>query len=809
MVDEIEIKNVGGFEGVASEATLLKLIAAVEKKNGAGSGSNIQDVYTKSVKSAAAGNNIFVKGIKGAAATVGSFAKELMFGGTRVTDFSSAIFGANSSITKLTSYIDRNVDTWRDLSSVGASFNNSIFDMIAASANSGMSLDQFSALVQRNSIALASFGGTATQGAKQFGDFSKNFRRGIGQQFFEMGFTIADVNDGLIGFFELQRRSTSQTLRFDKTQQASAANYILQLDKLSKITGLQRKELESAMQAQLQDAGVRSQLNRLSGTAQDNLRNTLAFLDTELQGPLADGLKDLMDGVAQTDIGKALQSQLPGIGEFAQKMFAGGASMDEVISQLSENFGPQLEGMSNQFSKAQLDQMRMQGGMSGAIAEMMDSAYQLNRLKGRNNAAARKEQEQRDLLTSTFGKFEQSIIDLRAYLVDTFFEIGGQSGGILDAFKNLGTTIMGLISPAGGAVTGFGTTIETITTSLFGPDGVFTNAINLISTQLSEFATLVEEGGFLKAFETKLNELSDWISKWFKEIFFGKDVESRDRQGTEHQKGLFAQAMDGMVSAFESFWEGPYGQKISDTVAGYFESLIHLMEDTFVNSWLARSILGIDRQEVASRQANNTGPTNESEAENFGRTVIEKLQSNIATGNSSSFTSDQYSRLIDSMGADTYSRFQAQMESNKDMMDWARPEKLEAGVEIGQLANMAAAGTASQEQLDLLREVYRAMEVSGMFTETRSIGTLGATGLTLEPKDTVAQIHQGERVLNPAETAAYNSGGNQSQMTNKLDQLNTTMLRVASLLEAGLGVQTRTMKGVRAQSGDLFRSLGR
>ena len=110
---------------------------------------------------------------------------------------------------------------------------------------------------------------------------------------------------------------------------------------------------------------------------------------------------------------------------------------------------------------------------------------------------------------------------------------------------------------------------------------------------------------------------------------------------------------------------------------------------------------------------------------------------------------------------------------------------------------------ALQNNTPTTTEVPTMIEDFGI--EQKSIGTLGTTGLKFEPKDTVAQIHRGERVLSPEETAKYNSTGNQTMSNEKLDQLNNTMMRVAGLLDSALGVQTRTMKNVKSLGFDSYR----
>jgi hypothetical protein len=585
------IDNVGGSRpnlGVASEATLQALVEAVNRKGigQQGQGSRIQETYNRAISQGTTEVGSFTKAVKSTTAAAVNFGKELAFGGDRVSNFSDAIFGASSSISTLTRFIERQVDTFRDLASVGASFNNSMFDMMAASANSSMNMDEFAQMVKINSGAFAGFGSSVTGGAKVFGEFSRRFRTGVGQQFFEMGFTIGDINDSLISFLDIETRRSSRNLRTDRQQQEAAAGYITSLDLLTKLTGKQRKEIENAMATQVQDAGIRSQLNRLQGKELENFRAGLAFLDTEM-GPLGDGLKDLMDGVAQTDMGKALLNQLPGIGEFAKEMFEGGASMEEIVDQLGNNFGPQLDALSGQFSKQQLDQMRMQGGINGAIAEMLDNAHRLNKTKMLDVKTAMEEQKKREKLTSAFGKFEQTIQDIRKSIVDTFYELGESTGffdaitGLVDAFSALtvpGTgglkgIVPGLRSALGNTLTFFTDLIKRFTNWI--KEGNLQTYIDALGEKFRNFGEYIS--GLTERIKTEglweviksevikgftglqdfwngptMTNLSNNISNWFKDLLFGKAVTTRDKQETVREGGLVKFITDGFSGLFET-----------------------------------------------------------------------------------------------------------------------------------------------------------------------------------------------------------------------------------------------------------------
>jgi hypothetical protein len=275
-----------------------------------------------------------------------------------------------------------------------------------------------------------------------------------------------------------------------------------------------------------------------------------------------------------------------------------------------------------------------------------------------------------------------------------------------------------------------------------------------------------------------------------------------------------------MASAFESFWESDMMTSLKDTVTGYFKDLIQLMSDTFVNSPFVATILGIERGEVATRQAEQAiadraagKPVKKIDAENALTEILGKGWFNTTTigllaGSQDKVDPAIIEDILKQVNPDDY---------------WTTGGAIQDALQ--KLGDKYTAGTASEEEQILFEKAaaafVRAEEQmsqvnvgpgvstlgAGMIDTppTRAIGTLGTTGLKFEPKDTVAQLHRGERVLSPEETAKYNSTGNQTMSNEKLDQLNNTMMRVAGLLDSALGVQTRTMKNVKSLGFDYYR----
>lgn len=584
----MEISNVGGprpRDGVASEATLQALLAATERRGGGGgpdTATRIQENYNKAQKEGTDKVSKLGKAAEAAGKGLKSFAKELAFGGTRASDFAEAIFGSTNVVTRLTRYLDHTVDQFRSLASVGASFENSIFEMMKISAEASMSLDDFAQMVRDNAANLAFFGGTVTNGAKLLGTFSQEFRTGLGRQFFAMGFTIEDVNEGLIDFLSNERMRQSQALRFDGKTQASAANYILQLDRLAKLTGEERRQLADRMAQQMTEARIRNQLNRLNENERNNLRGALTFFDTRLPG-FSEGFQDLMDGVAQTDLGKALVQAMPGIETYMQRVFTGEEELSDVISTLQNRFGPSLERFSQQYGPAQLTAMQnSSNGVVAALASVADYAYQFNSIRGIDAGLSEEEQGRRDRLTTALGNFEQAVTDVRKSVVRAFFEIVDGTdgrGGLLEVFGEFGEALKNFFSPgAAGGLNTVTNTVKDFLNAIFGPQGFVTRGLR----RFNEFLNSGDARDALGYLQEKLVEFADYLES----IFTDQDGKLTIIEGLKTLlRDTFANIMD---FAFGELQQGPNGEQSRS--GGMFDSIKQSIADFFSGTEFGQAI---------------------------------------------------------------------------------------------------------------------------------------------------------------------------------------------------------------------------
>ena len=278
----------------------------------------------------------------------------------------------------------------------------------------------------------------------------------------------------------------------------------------------------------------------------------------------------------------------------------------------------------------------------------------------------------------------------------------------------------------------------------------------------------------------------------------------------ERQGGILKSISDGFSSLFK---EGSILTTIKESISSVFGKVVEGISD-FWNDSANQTVINnffTDMKDMFSRLIDEI-ILSVNESTNgllFGDQAAAILEKRIATSGATSLTDDQKKTLAEE-------RYEART--------YEIDEALNATVEGAAEALDFAANSVNS--LLGLSDTLGTADLSGMFydwtrydptldaevptmpinpPEQKSIGTLGTTGLKFEPKDTVAQLHRGERVLSPEETAKYNSTGNQTMSNEKLDQLNNTMMRVAGLLDSALGVQTRTMKNVKSLGFDYYR----
>lgn len=449
MAEEVEIGNVGGKQGIASEATLERLVRTLEKQTKNSNPKVSEDVKklakeskegSKDVKDfseeientttivedfgsglASVGSSI-ISGFKAAGDYVFNFGETLLFTGNRLSDFAEFVPLIGGPFGSLIENLEKNIDSFRNLSESGASFNNSIISLRASAAAAGLPLDEFARMISENSSSMLLLGGSVTQGAKRFSLLTNQIRHSQ-EDFMGMGFTIQQLNEGTASFLELQASQGRLQRMSDAQLRSGTEEYLKDLDALAKITGKQRDQIAEEMNKQAQEANILAIQQNLSGEALKNFRSSL--IGAAEFGPAVEtAFKDLADGIPQTAVGEKIAALSPEFVKLAKDAAAGRVTQQEFYDRMKSAVVP-LQNLTSQFGAAGTSALMTQEG----FGEILSTIGIINKTveKQFDPKLAEDEQNQRNAATSTLARFEQVIADVRAR-----FETAFINSGVLD-----------------------------------------------------------------------------------------------------------------------------------------------------------------------------------------------------------------------------------------------------------------------------------------------------------------------------------------------------------------------------------------
>lgn len=334
------------------------------------------------------------------------FSKAATDGSGSINDYTAAFkdFGfVGFAINDLGQRLQQNVDIFRTLSNVGASFGQNLVTLRETATSAGLPLEDFAKLVGENSEKLAALYGTTTQGAMAFSRLSQQFRRTNLEVLAPLGFTVNDINDVLLTNLDLQRRTGTLIEGSDQQQINSARSLALELDRLSKLTGQNRKELLKTMEGQMSNERFLAFLGSQTDETGQRLRAFSASVGSLAPG-LAEGFQDLIAnaGVPVTAASRSLIQNIPEATTIIQQLTNGTLTSSQAMVQLrdaAQRSNDSLRGVAqtgtvefarlfgevNKLAKAKLDetavteeQLAKQNKLTAAITEFESVSKELS-----------------------------------------------------------------------------------------------------------------------------------------------------------------------------------------------------------------------------------------------------------------------------------------------------------------------------------------------------------------------------------------------------------------------------------------------
>jgi hypothetical protein len=340
LTQETFITNVGQNDksSVASEATLIELIAAVEKlaKSSGGkadSSAKVLKAFNDSIADVTIESDKYVRSLTeknkateeenrlsslksrglglattmlgGLAGAGTNFVKALASGDSSLTSFAQTVPVVGSYLGILTGLIDDTISSFRQLSGSGVSFGEGIFEFRRMAAEAGLSLETFTNTVVSNTQNLALLSGNINQGVRQFSAVSKIISKDFRPSLMNLGYNMDEIAQ-FTGDYLVQQAKLGRVQNRDAGQLAKGTNnYLLQLDKLARITGKTREEASRQLAEQLQDTRIAAlvksmgargeELNTYLATLPDNLREGVAELLSTGGAPLTTAMKGFVN----------------------------------------------------------------------------------------------------------------------------------------------------------------------------------------------------------------------------------------------------------------------------------------------------------------------------------------------------------------------------------------------------------------------------------------------------------------------------------------------------------------------------------
>jgi hypothetical protein len=202
-------------------ASLLGLASTLQDGNGGAA------VYNKVVADGAKTFSDWNRSAKDGSNTLGKFVEGLAF-----------------LENKIATLADQEYKLFQDLSRSGlAKGMDDAFKNLQAAGYTAKEIGDYGSLMKQNSTVLATMSGTAQDGLTKFSKISKEITNsGLGTQFMRMGMTIPDINAGIANYIKFQQMGGRAIEKDSFDTAAAAAEYMVQQDKLTKLTGLSADE---------------------------------------------------------------------------------------------------------------------------------------------------------------------------------------------------------------------------------------------------------------------------------------------------------------------------------------------------------------------------------------------------------------------------------------------------------------------------------------------------------------------------------------------------------------------------------------
>jgi hypothetical protein len=323
-----------------------------------------------------------------AANAVGGLAKTIPYVGEALSALAKGVAeGAKIVVEQL----DATAKTFNQISASGAAAADGMTGLYRQFTTAGLSLQQFQKVIGQNSVALARFRGLAGDGAEDFSKAVGQLTLGQDTTLRKLGMSAEDIGDTAAAFVTQQTRlGRSQAMSADDLAKGTK-QYALELDQLSKVTGLSRAAIQKQQDAALSESRFRAVYEEMMANGQTDAAKSLMDFQTRMSSfgkELGQGIRDLSSGATTTAAATDMM------------VSTGGAAAD-IISRLQsraidENQAQkELQEAYQRQGKMMRDNAKYMGDSNAVLTNFADKAdFMAANIEGNGMKAAKTQSDQ-------------------------------------------------------------------------------------------------------------------------------------------------------------------------------------------------------------------------------------------------------------------------------------------------------------------------------------------------------------------------------------------------------------------------------
>jgi hypothetical protein len=297
----------------------------------------------KDMYSGKQGVGVFSDSLGSGADAVAAYATKFGPAGIALGKFTQAV---TAFVTASLKQSDALFDSYQKISRTGTAGAGAMTEVFDNMLKFGYTVDQLGNLgdlLARNSKNFGLFFQSALQGSRSFGNIATQLQNSpIREQFFRLGMSVDDINDGIAGYV-VQQGKLGQVQGKSVDQLAKGAEaYIKELDVLTKLTGLTRQEQEEAREQALQIEAFYAGLADLGPKQQEEALKAFTYAYAKGGPAMAAEMAASFNGVLTAGTDMFLSTGGASMQYFSKQFFGKGGTFEQSMDGVRQSVTPQM-----------------------------------------------------------------------------------------------------------------------------------------------------------------------------------------------------------------------------------------------------------------------------------------------------------------------------------------------------------------------------------------------------------------------------------------------------------------------------------